>query len=112
MSNPCSTVRLVCDTSSLMPMVKPRFGAGFFSSSKTVFAIAGSKSFDDKPYRPPTMTGIDAIFPAASASAKVVTTSRYSGSPGPPTSFVRSSTAIFVTVGGSAARKRSASQGR
>ena len=41
--------RLVCDTSSVIPIVNPRFGSGFFSSSKTVLAIAGSKSFEDKP---------------------------------------------------------------
>ena len=57
MSKLASTARLVCDTSSLMPTVKPCFGAGFFSSSKTALAIAGSKSLDDKPYRPPTMIG-------------------------------------------------------
>ena len=49
MSNPGSTARLVCETSSVMPMVNPRFGVRFFSSSKTVLAIAGSKSFDDRP---------------------------------------------------------------
>ncbi len=49
MSKVGSTVRLVCDTSSLIPMVKPRFGSGFFSSSNTVLAIAGSKSFEDRP---------------------------------------------------------------
>ena len=49
MSKLPSTGRLVCVTSSVMPIVNPRFGSGFFSSSKTVFAIAGSKSFDDRP---------------------------------------------------------------
>ena len=49
MSKLASTVRLVCDTSSVIPIVKPRFGSGFFSSSKTVLAIAGSKSFEDRP---------------------------------------------------------------
>ena len=49
MSKLASTARLVCDTSSVIPIVNPRFGSGFFSSSKTVLAIAGSKSFEDKP---------------------------------------------------------------
>ena len=49
MSKLASTARLVCDTSSVIPTVNPRFGSGFFSSSKTVLAIAGSKSFDDRP---------------------------------------------------------------
>ena len=49
MSKPGSTSRLVCETSSVMPTVKPLRGAGFFSSSNTAFAIAGLKSFDDRP---------------------------------------------------------------
>ena len=76
MSKLASTVRLVCVTSSLMPTVKPCLGRGCFSSSNTALAIAGSKSFEDRPYRPPTMTGIDGTRPAANASANVVTTSR------------------------------------
>ena len=46
------------------------------------------------------------------ASARAFTTSRYSGSPADPGSLVRSSTAIFVAVSGSAAAKCSTLNGR
>ncbi len=49
MLNDGSNSRLVCETSSTMPTVKPCFGVSFLSSSKTAFAIAGSKSFEERP---------------------------------------------------------------
>ena len=61
-----------------------RFG-GFCSSalSKTAFARARVTPFDPRPHRPPTQTtGI-------CASRRDVATSRYSGSPNEPASFVR-----------------------
>ena len=36
-------------TSSVMPMVKRRFGSSFASSSKTAFTMAGSNSFEEIP---------------------------------------------------------------
>ena len=44
-----STVRLVCDTSSVMPTVKWFFGVSEARLSKTAFTIAGVNSFDESP---------------------------------------------------------------
>ena len=50
--------RLVCVTSSLIPIVKWFLGFSFFNSSNTPLHIAGVNSFDDRPYRPPTTRGM------------------------------------------------------
>ncbi len=59
-------------TSSTMPTVKWFRGASFESSSKTPAIMDGVNSFDERPYRPPTIRG-EAAPPRASANA--VTTS-------------------------------------
>src|ERR1700686_2588975 len=107
-----STSRLRCDTSSLMPIEKLFLGWGFASSSKTVLTIAGVKSLDEMPYRPPITRGICARSPFATACPSVLITSRYSGSPDAPGSLVSSSTAIERTDDGSAVMKSAAEKGR
>ena len=113
--NERSTGRLVPDTSSTMPTVKWFFGSSASSSAKTAAAMAGVNSFDERPYRPPITRGIppsNRTRPAVSSSTSAVTTSWYSGSPGAPGSFVRSSTAIRRTVDGIAATSASVENGR
>src|SRR5678816_3668920 len=77
-----------------MPTVKWFFGSGRARFSKTARTIPGSNSFEDSPYLPPTTVGIGRL---ARASANVVSTSMYSGSPGAPGSLVRSSTCLLYT---------------
>ncbi len=96
-------------TSSTMPIVKWFFGSGRARFSKTARTIPGSNSFEDSPYLPPTTVGIGRL---ARASANVVSTSMYSGSPGAPGSLVRSSTDTARAVFGSAARNSAAGNGR
>ena len=62
----------VCVTSSTMPTVKWLRGFSLESSSKTPAIMAGVNSFDDRPYRPPTIRGRAA---PSRASANAVTTS-------------------------------------
>ena len=81
----------------LMPTVK-WFGGFCSRLSKTAFAIAGA-IFESSPYRPPTQTTWTCT------SMSDVATSRYSGSPNEPSSFVLSRTPIFLTAFGSAAMK-------
>src|SRR5690349_12766727 len=98
----------------MMPIVKWRLGDGFAISSNTALTIAGVNSFDDRPYRPATTRGGvgQGDTPSACASASAAVTSRYSGSPVAPGSFVRSSTAMLRTVLGSAARNALQANGR
>ncbi len=95
-------------------MVKWFRGRGAASSAKMAAIMAGVNSLEERPYRPPTTRGGagNGAVPAAIASLTAATTSRYSGSPALPGSLVRSSTAMALTVGGSAATKRSTANGR
>ena len=106
--------RLVWVTSSLMPTVKWFFGLALAASSRTAFTMAGVNSLEERPYRPPMTRGVAAKgeAPPATASARAVTTSWYSGSPAPPGSLVRSRTARVLTVLGRACTKCSTEKGR
>ncbi len=94
-------------TSSLMLIVKPFTG---FAASRFLYVAiiaAGVVSFEPSPYLPPTI-----IQSLKRVLRTAFTTSRYRGSPIAPGSFVLSSTAIFFTVSGRAAIKRSIAKGR
>jgi hypothetical protein len=55
----CGSIsKLRCETSSLIPTVKLFFASGLPSSSKVALTIAGVKSFDPIPYRPPITRGM------------------------------------------------------
>ena len=77
-------------TSSTIPIVKLSFGSLFFKLLNTDIICEGVVSLDESPYLPPTIKGMFELF------LKVLTTSKYKGSPGEPGSFVLSKTAIFL----------------
>ncbi len=112
MSSDVAWERLRPETSSLMPTVNLRRGRSLPSSSKTPATMAGVSSLEANPYRPPVTSGMTPPPAAACASARAQTTSSRSGSPSEPGSLVRSSTLTRATVGGNAARKASAGNGR
>ena len=101
-------------TSSLMPTVKWFFGFGLASfvedgldhRRRELLGGEAVAAADDPRH------GLNGACPAATASASAVTTSWYSGSPAAPGSLVRSSTAIVLTVAGSASTKCSTANGR
>ncbi len=90
--------------SSSIPIVKLSFGRAFLSSSYTPLTIAGVKSFEESPYRPPTI-----VMPL---SDRASLTSIQRGSQIAAGSLQRSSTAILLTVAGRVFRKRDMSKGR
>ncbi len=95
-----------------MPIVNRRRGRSPASSANTPTTIPGVNSFEDRPYRPPTILGITASSPSPNDSVSAATVSRKSGSPIDPGSFVRSRTATWRTVAGSASASARAGNGR
>lgn len=83
-------------TSSFIPITKSFLGSFNIKLLKTATIEDGSTSLDDKPYLPPTTIILESTTDL---------TSKYSGSPIEPGSFVLSKTAILVTVFGKTSRK-------